>query len=361
MKRSGVRALACLRAEAAHHSILLLITGTYILAASLYLTSQGLFRSLLFGEYLLAMGVPVLALAVFRVSGEVVFHIFHVRPFRVSGMLTAIRQCDAFSTERASAAVVPVLLLPVFSSVFTLFKVSIPVLNPFSWDPVLMNLDQALHGGLHPWELLQPILGHPLVTSVISYLYNMWQGLLLIVYWQMFRLKERDLRMRFLLAFVLTWMVLGSGGAYLFSSAGPCYYGLVVDGPNPFAEQMSYLHASHDLYRNWSVIAQDYLWRLYTTDRAHLGGGISAMPSLHLAVAMVVFLLARTYSRRMGLLALIYVVIMMVGSVHLGWHYAIDGYVGILGGVVSWLVAGVLVRHVVPKAPQAVQPPLTPQ
>jgi hypothetical protein len=126
---------------------------------------------------------------------------------------------------------------------------------------------------------------------------------------------------------------------------------LVVDGANPYAEQMAYLHASHDLYRNWSVLAQDYLWHLYSTDNAHLGGGISAMPSMHLAVTMLIYLLARSYGRRMAALALTYVFIMLVGSVHLGWHYAIDGYIGILGGIVAWTVAGVMTRHIVPRAP----------
>lgn len=349
---SPLDTMARLRAEFAHHGVLLLITLTYCIVVTAYLSTHGLLSLPLFNEYLIAMAIPVAALAAFRVFGETTHQALHVRPFRLTGLWQGIRHSEIFSGERIAAAAIPILMLPLFSSVFTSFKVSIPVLAPFSWDPALAHFDQVLHGGVHPWELLQPLLGHPLVTSAISYLYNLWQGLLLVVYWQMFRLGERALRMRFLLAFVLAWVVLGSGGAYFFSSAGPCYYGAVVDGANPYADQMSYLLAAHEDYRNWAIIAQDYLWRLYVNGNAHLGGGISAMPSLHLSVAVLVFLLARAYGRRMAWLAGAYVIVTLVGSVHLGWHYAVDGYVGIAGGLVAWIVAGWLVRRVVPPAPE---------
>jgi len=340
-----------LRAEAAHHVPLLLITVFYCIAAASYLSSQGIVGLPVFKEYLIATAIPLAAFAGFRIFGETTYHTFHVRPFRFAGLWQGIRQSEIFSTERAAAAFIPVLLLPLFSSVFTSFKVSIPEIAPFSWDPVLMRYDLALHGGFHPWELLQPVLGHPLITSALSYLYNFWHGMIFVVYWQMFRIKKRALRMQFLLSFVLAWAVLGSIGALLFSSAGPCYYANVVDGPNPFADQMAYLYAAHDVFPNRAILAQDYLWQIYQDGKAHLGGGISAMPSLHIAVGMLIFLLARSYGRRVAWLAGGYMVVLMVGSVHLGWHYAIDGYVGIIGGLAAWMIAGWLVRNFVPSPP----------
>jgi hypothetical protein len=35
-----------------------------------------------------------------------------------------------------------------------------------------------------------------------------------------------------------------------------------------------------------------------------------------------------------------YAVIIFIGSVHLGWHYAIDGYLGIAGTWLIWKFAG---------------------
>jgi len=114
---------------------------------------------------------------------------------------------------------------------------------------------------------------------------------------------------------------------------------------------MAYLYDAHGQYQNWGIIAQNYLWQIYQNGQAHLGGGISAMPSLHVAVALLVFLLMRPYGPRLAWLFGGYVVVMLVGSVHLGWHYAVDGYAGLVGGWVAWVSAGWLVRRVVPPAP----------
>ena len=325
-----------------------------------YLTSEGMLALPLFNEYLTAMSIPVIAAIILRTFGETAYHAFHVRPFLWAGLWRGIRQSELFSRERAAAAVIPIILLPIFSSVITSFKIAIPQLVSFSWDPVLMHYDQIMHGGVHPWEILQPVLGHPLLTSAISYLYNLWHGMLLVVYWQIFRIKDRPLRMQFLLSFVLAWIFMGSIGAYLFSSAGPCYYGAVAEGPNPYADLMSYLNEAHEQYRNWSFIAQNYLWTIYQNGTSHLGGGISAMPSLHVSVALLLVLLARSYGRRFAWLAGIFLGVIMVGAVHLGWHYALDGYVGLIGGWLAWIVAGWLVRNVVPDAPNSDDYRITP-
>jgi len=152
--------------------------------------------------YCVAGAMPCLAMGLFRVFGWTSAAVLDVRPFQWTGLWRGIRHSEILSAERALAAAIPILLLPFFSSVFTSFKVAIPQLAPFSWDPLLAQLDLALHGGVQPWEWLQPIMGHPALTSAISYLYNLWQGLLLIVYWQMSRLKERERRRQFLLAVV---------------------------------------------------------------------------------------------------------------------------------------------------------------
>lgn len=344
--------VALLRAEAIHHSVLMLIIAVYCTIVTAYLISKDMLVLPLFNEYLFAMGFPIIAVAVLRIFGETVYHAVHVRPFLWAGLWRGIRQSELFSHERAAAAAIPIVLLPLFSGIITSFKIAIPQLVPFSWDPLFMHYDQIIHGGIHPWEILQPVLGHPLLTSAISYLYNLWHGMLLVVYWQIFRIKDRPLRMQFLLSFTLTWIVMGNVGAYLFSSAGPCYYGAVADGPNPYANLMTYLNEAHGQFRNWSVITQNYLWQIYQDDTAHLGGGISAMPSLHVSIALLLLLLARSLNaRRFTWLAGIYLGVILVGSVHLGWHYALDGYVGLIGGWLAWIVAGWLVRTIVPDAP----------
>ncbi|MGH6961165.1 MAG: hypothetical protein ACREE7_11820, partial [Dongiaceae bacterium] len=50
-------------------------------------------------------------------------------------------------------------------------------------------------------------------------------------------------------------------------------------------------------------------------------------------------------SRRLGHALLLFTVIIQIGSVHLGWHYAIDGYAAAVGSLLIWLAVGWLLRR----------------
>ncbi|MEE8137334.1 MAG: phosphatase PAP2 family protein [Thermoanaerobaculia bacterium] len=66
--------------------------------------------------------------------------------------------------------------------------------------------------------------------------------------------------------------------------------------------------------------------------------GVAAMPSLHVGVHWLFTLWFRRHLRPLFLLALLATLLTFVGSVVTGWHYAIDGYVGIvLAQGVFWL------------------------
>jgi hypothetical protein len=36
----------------------------------------------------------------------------------------------------------------------------------------------------------------------------------------------------------------------------------------------------------------------------------------------------------------VFAVLILLGSVHLGWHYAVDGYAGALGAALLWHLVG---------------------
>ena len=76
---------------------------------------------------------------------------------------------------------------------------------------------------------------------------------------------------------------------------------------------------------------QDLLWQGYTGGRPG-SAGISAFPSMHVATATLFALAARRLHPRLFPLGLAYWAVIMLGSVLLAWHYAVDGYVGILLG-----------------------------
>jgi hypothetical protein len=45
-------------------------------------------------------------------------------------------------------------------------------------------------------------------------------------------------------------------------------------------------------------------------------------------------------NRKLGHLLPLFTAIVQVGSVHLGWHYAIDGYLAIVGTLLVWWCVG---------------------
>ncbi len=268
-----------------------------------------------------------------------------VRPPRLTASLAS--DLRRFLGPERVASVLPVFLLfPFFGSAFSYFRVYIPSFRPFSWDPVLAEWDRWLHGGMHPWQWLQPILGHPYATTAINGIYHLWFVVMFgVILWQMGALARPRRRMQFFLTFVLLWGLLGNVAATLLSSAGPVYYGRITGLPDPFAPLMAYLHSASEVSPVWALNVQDMLWNSYAEEGLAIIGGMTAMPSMHIATCMSFTLIAFATNRRLGWLFAGFTAIMQVGSVHLGWHYAIDGYVAAIGTWLIWLAVGWLLER----------------
>ncbi len=141
--------------------------------------------------------------------------------------------------------------------------------------------------------------------------------------------------MQFLLSFVLTWSLLGSLLALLLSSVGPVYFGRLTGLDDPFLPLMDYLAAANQIAPVWALEVQEMLWRKYAEGESGFGAGISAMPSMHVSATVLFALLAWRVDRWLGVVFTAFAVIVMIGSVHLAWHYAIDGY---LAALLTWLI-----------------------
>ncbi len=246
------------------------------------------------------------------------------------------------------------LLLPVFLSLFSSFKALIPMLRPFAWDLRLAELDRALHGGVDPWRLLEPLLVHPAAINALDFVYHpVWSlGLFAIWGWQALDRRRPPLRLQVLLALPAVWIALGSVGGVIFSSAGPCYFAEVGGTPDRFAPLLSRLA---EIDTGWPLVsqsAQNALWELYLSGASGFGSGISAMPSVHVATAFVAVLLARRYGRALFALALLFFLAICIGSVALGWHYAVDAYAGIALAWPLWLACGALARRIAMPEPR---------
>jgi hypothetical protein len=225
------------------------------------------------------------------------------------------------------------------------WKPLITTVAPFHLDPALMRLDQAIHLGHHPWRLLQPVFGHPAVTLPLDLLYAFWHPVnCAFVIWLAWS-GRRFLRARALMTYALAWILLGTVGATFLSSAGPCYYALVVPGDDPYGPLLGYLHgipASHGVI---AVTIQENLWAYYSGGSVLPVNGISAMPSVHVAAAVLFALVGWQVGRAIGIAFTIYALVILTGSVHLGWHYAVDGYASAAAVLLLWVASGPLLRR----------------
>ncbi|MEZ5830640.1 MAG: phosphatase PAP2 family protein [Dongiaceae bacterium] len=259
---------------------------------------------------------------------------------------------EFFNRDRVLLALPILLVWPVLARAFSLVKALIPLVHPYSLDPLLHQIDRAIHFGHDPWALLQPILGYPIVTYSIDFLYALW---LFVMYFalllQITTLRDRRVRAQFLISSILAWTLLGGVLAIALSSVGPCYYALVVGGPDPYAAQIAYLRetvpATHisifGFDKQLSLIAvtvQDMLWDFYQQADFGFGRGISAAPSMHVASTWLVARMIQTYGRRAAIFGWGFFAVILIGSIHLGWHYATDGYVAIAGAWALWRLTG---------------------
>jgi hypothetical protein len=219
----------------------------------------------------------------------------------------------------------------IFQGTFTSVKNGLSVWQDgFPFDKVQADIDAWLHFGVDPWRWLA-FAQHDFVRIVLEW--NYAAVFFTICFGALFFVATSPLaasvRTRYLVCFMLVWIVVGNLLAGLFMSAGPAFYGAVTGDEFRFAQQLEFLARGAD-WPNSSAAYQDYLWTLHSAGQTGFGSGISAFPSVHVALAMFNALFVWEYSRRFGLLAFAYVALILASSVYLGWHYAIDGYAAII-------------------------------
>ena len=217
---------------------------------------------------------------------------------------------------------------------FSSYKSAIPQYVPFYADPWLAQFDHALFG-TDPWRLTHALIG-PYGTMLIDRAYALWFVIMMLYLgWFCFS-RNQALQLRGLLTYALNWFLLGNLISLSLSSVGPCFYENFYHDPR-FAPLMANLTLADEEHGLLAFGAMEYLLGSYGQDR--FAAGISAMPSLHVSMAFLCFLVAWEYGRHWWakLAGFAFFVTILIGSVHLGWHYAADGIVSVIvTGLVWW-------------------------
>jgi hypothetical protein len=216
---------------------------------------------------------------------------------------------------------------------FGIYKQMLLPMRGFPWDASLASADYFLFLGHDPWRVTHAVFGTVAGTKFLDSLYSLWMFIMygfpaLVV--AMFH--DSAMRVRLIGCWLVSWVLIGGIGAWVFASAGPCYYVQLV-GPNAsFAELSARLaalakaaHASGIKIN--AIDFQPMLLGAYKSSHYAPAGGISAMPSMHLAMATLFAIAGYQFNRWLGHIMVIYWVLIWIGSIHLGWHYACDGLV----------------------------------
>ncbi|RCR61512.1 hypothetical protein DTW68_18155 [Vibrio harveyi] len=222
----------------------------------------------------------------------------------------------------------------------------IPFLHAFKYDELFADIDRLLHFGIDPWIITHTIFSSPWMSLIINIFYNLWFFYFLgVLIYFICSQSNPKIRLQFILSFLSCWMIFGALLATLLSSAGPCFYEALLDDAR-YGLLMDRLHSQNDYILKyidmplWALGTQDSLWNDYVNNESGVGSGISAMPSMHVSIATVSALALYQVKKTVGLFAWIFTAIIQIGSIHLAWHYAIDGYVSIIITILLWKLVG---------------------
>lgn len=343
LRRSDRRASSLLRVLPPEYTVLGILVPTYVAMDGVY--AHMLHARVLVGLpdalaqlAFMVLAFPAAALITLRFANASI----RQKPFR-----EAIRiswgevRLKYLSAARIADFIMIGTMIAVLMASFTAFKLMIPDIHPISWDERISVWTKSLYLGHHAWQLLQPVVGYPIVTRLLDFCYfALWFPITWGVFaWQAWRAPSHE-RSRYIVTYVLCWVVLGTVLATLFSSAGPQFYGRVVNGPDPYAGLSRYLD---DVSRHGAlttVAVREFLWNAYTRHQPAFGAGIAAMPSMHVAMAELSAIVGRRTSRALGVALTSFSIVTLIGSVALGAHYSIDGFFSILFVHALWRVCG---------------------
>jgi hypothetical protein len=148
-----------------------------------------------------------------------------------------------------------------------------------------------------------------------------------------------------MLTYLAGFVVIGMVGAGLLDSAGPVFDSILYGDGSTFGPLNDRLQAQ--LAEGGGPVTADqirqYLLRLQQAGEIRFGGGISAMPSMHMVLVFIWVFPSWNIHRTVGIIVALYAGIIWIGSVHLGWHYFVDGLVSLVIIGIIWRVAGHIV------------------
>jgi hypothetical protein len=253
----------------------------------------------------------------------------------IAGLLAALALRSAFrprvKSPPLSVLLLGTILIGLGASLFLPLKYAIPHEVPF-WLDVPLALGERKLFGTDPWRIADYWFGWALVP--VDGVYGLWLPVQSLALFSVMLVPPSPAKSRALIAYSLAWFLLGVVAAVPCASVGPIFYDRLLGG-HEFAGLAERLRGRGLMVKGEA----DAMWASFASRRPGLVAGISAMPSLHVAISFWIWLTARSLAPSVAPVALVYAAFMWVASVQLGWHYVSDGLAGVLGMLAVWWLA----------------------
>lgn len=223
-------------------------------------------------------------------------------------------------------------------SVYSNLKAMVPVIHPGLMDGTFYAMDKILFLGTDPYAWIQahssPKMDTLMSRSYFFFFFFIVYGLSGAYIFGTPLWYERAVT-----AFVIAY-VIGVAGYCLFPAVGPAFY----------EETAHFLRATSGdgLKRFLLGHYRDFCLNPQTAKIARCNG-LAAFPSLHCAHSLLFMYYLGKKEIWMPVILFIPLVLLLISTVWLGWHWAVD----LLGGVlVAWLTIR-LTRRLYPESPEA--------
>jgi hypothetical protein len=223
--------------------------------------------------------------------------------------------------------VLVLLLMTLLAAAYTSLKVQVPLINESNWDAEFAFADRILGVGMDLNVFLITVFngGPPWLGDAIdTYYYAFVTMFVVFAAWFL-----TDPRQEYRVAFAAGWILIWGSGAILyvaFPSRGPVFFtrGLwqEIAAVFPFAAMLQ------------SALLDNYT-ALVAGETRHIVHeyGVAAMPSLHVATHGYLWIWARRIGSHLAPVFLAMTMMTWLASVATGWHWAVDGLVGL---VMAW-------------------------